>query len=90
MSTIQYCISLRFKNFIGAIGTGLALIITGLMMLEWSKSVYFPYAYSALTFMRNNVNGSFSVLKHEYWSLGYFAFFLGLGYIDFLYRRERG
>ena len=35
ISTIQYCISLRYKNLNGAIGTGLALIIAGLMMIPW-------------------------------------------------------
>lgn len=90
MSTIQYCLSLRFKNFIGAIGTGLALIIAGLFMIPWDKVVYFPYAYSALTFMRSNISSDFTVLKHEYWSLGYFAFFLTLGFFDFSFRKERG
>ena len=42
MTTIQYCISLRFRNFIAAIGTGLALIIAGLMMIPWDKVMYFP------------------------------------------------
>lgn len=90
MTTIQYCISLRFKNFIAAIGIGLALIIAGLMMIPWDKVVYFPYAYSALSFIRNSATGDFKILKHEYWSLGYFAVFLAGGYVDFLYRRERG
>lgn len=90
MSTIQYCLSLRFKNFIGAIGTGLALIIAGLFMLPWDKVEYFPYAYSALTFIRSNISSDFTMLKHEYWSLGYFLFSLTAGFIDFKTRRERG
>ena len=91
MTTIQYCVSLRFKNFIASIGIGLALIIAGLMMIPWDKVVYFPYAYSALSFIRNSATATdFKVLKHEYWSLGYFAVFLMLGYLDFFYRRERG
>lgn len=90
MSTIQYCISLRFKNFIGSIGIGLALIISGLFMMSWDKVEYFPYAYSALTFIRGRFNGDFILLKHEYWSLAYFAFFLSVGFADFLFRRERG
>ena len=90
MSTFQYIISLRFKNFIAAIGTGLGLIIAGLFMLTWDKVQFFPYAYSALTFMRDNIKGDFSVLKHEYWSLGYFVVFLMAGFIDFTTRRERG
>jgi hypothetical protein len=90
MTTIQYCISLRFRNFIAAIGTGLALIIAGLMMIPWDKVIYFPYAYSALSFIRNSATGDFKILKHEYWSLGYFAVFLLGGYADFICRRERG
>lgn len=91
MTTIQYCISLRFKNFIASIGIGLALIIAGLMMVPWDKVVYFPYAYSALSFIRNSATAAdFKMLKHEYWSLGYFAVFLTLGYLDFFFRRERG
>jgi hypothetical protein len=90
MTTIQYCISLRFKNFITSIGIGLALVIAGLIMIPWDKVVYFPYAYSALSFMRNSATGDFKILKHEYWSLGYFAVFLLGGFADFVYRRERG
>lgn len=90
MSTFQYVVSLRFKNFIPAIGTGLGLIIAGLFMLTWDKVQFFPYAYSALTFVRSNINGDFSILKHEYWSLGYFVVFLMAGFIDFTTRRERG
>lgn len=90
MTTIQYCISLRFKNFIAAIGTGLALIIAGLIMIPWDKVVYFPYAYSALSFIRGNAWGNFKLLKHEYWSLGYFAVFLLGGFADFVWKRERG
>jgi hypothetical protein len=90
MTTIQYCISLRFKNFIGAVGIGLALIIGGLMMIPWDKVVYFPYSYSALSFMRNGAK-SYGLLKHEYYSLYYFGFFLLFGYADFAwFRKERG
>ena len=40
--------------------------------------------------MRSSFTGDFKILKHEYWSLGYFAVFLLIGYADFRFKRERG
>lgn len=90
MSTIQYCISIRLKNFIASVGIGLALVIVGLTLLNDPRVLYFPYSYAALTFMRGGLNATFAIGKHEYWSLAYFAAFLSLGFVDFLFRRERG
>ena len=50
MSAIQYWISLRLRNYIAPLGIGLGLMIVGVMVLEWKKSVYYPYAYSQVTF----------------------------------------
>jgi hypothetical protein len=50
ISIIQYWLSLRFRNFIIPLGFGLGLWITGIILMDWDKSIYFPYVYPAFMF----------------------------------------
>ena len=65
------------------LGIGLALLITGFIILNWSKIIYFPYAYTILTYMK--AGG-----KHEYYSLIWFAVITMIGFFDTINRKERG
>jgi lantibiotic transport system permease protein len=90
MSAIQYWLSLRFKNFIAAIGIGLALLIASLIAIPfWDHVDKLPYAYPMLT-MRRFDKGSKSLQLHEIYSVIYFAGFLLLAFLDMKYRKERG
>ncbi len=65
MSAIQYWLSLRFRNFIAAIGIGLALLITSLIAIPfWENVDKLPYAYPLLT-MKNFAGGSKDIQRHE-------------------------
>lgn len=86
ITAIQYWLSLRFKNYIVPLGIGMALLITGLIIMGWDKVIYYPYSYAALTYFKSNVVGS----KHEYYSLIWFAVVTMLGFIDTINRKERG
>jgi lantibiotic transport system permease protein len=90
MSAIQYWLSLRFKNFIAAIGIGLALLISSLISIPfWENVDKLPYAYPILT-MKNFASGSKGIQRHEIYSIAYFAGFLLLAFLDMKYRKERG
>ncbi|NII27136.1 ABC transporter permease subunit [Pseudoflavitalea sp. X16] len=87
MTSIQYWISLRFKNFIAPIGIGLGLLITGLMIIQWDKIIYYPYAYTALTYFKDLNKGR---LVHLNYSWIWFVGIILLAFWDTVKRKERG
>lgn len=91
ITSIQYWLSLRFKNYIAPLGIGLALLITGLIILQWEKIAYYPYAYTALSFFRGaNPGASATLGKNEWYSLVWFVIILLLGFADTVKRKEHG
>lgn len=91
ITSIQYWLSLRLKNYIAPLGIGLALLIAGIILLQWERIYLYPYAYAALSFFRGANPGASNALgKNEWYSLVWFAGVLVAGYIDALNRRERG
>lgn len=90
--SIQYWLSLRFRNFIVPIGIGLALLIAGLIALQWEHASKIPYCFPVLTFLNissKRPSSSF-LLNHELNSIGYFVFFTLLAFLDMKFRKERG
>jgi hypothetical protein len=88
MTSIQYWLSLRLRNYIAPLGIGLALIIIGIIILAWDKVIYYPYAYTAVTFFKNK--GSNGLANHEIYSLVWFGGILALAFWDTVKRKERG
>jgi lantibiotic transport system permease protein len=88
MTSIQYWLSLRIRNYIAPLGIGLALIIIGVIILGWDKVIYYPYAYTAVTFFKNK--GSNGLANHEIYSLVWFGVILALAFWDTVNRKERG
>lgn len=88
----QYCLSLRIKNFIVPIAIGLGLLITGIMIMQWEHIYKYPYAFPILTFISMGGQGLKGklLLNHELNSIGYFATFTLLAFLDMRYRKERG
>jgi hypothetical protein len=87
IGAIQFWLGLRFKNFIVPIGIGLALWLTGTLMVFESHSTYakyFPYSFqifSSSPSVKSQLN------QVEWTSLGYSIIFLILGFIDLRRRR---
>jgi hypothetical protein len=89
MSTIQFWLGLRFKNFIVPIAVGISCWIIGVILVEQFQSsfaAYFPYSF--------HVFGTFpdskAQLNNILWtSAGYAVLFLVLGFIDFKRRGNR-
>jgi lantibiotic transport system permease protein len=87
MTAAQYWLSLRLKNYIAPLGIGLAFLITSLMLMQWDKVVYFPYAYTAITYFNEPVRDS---LAHLHYSYIWFVGLLLLAFWDTVKRKERG
>lgn len=91
--SIQYWLSLRIKNFIVPIGIGLALLIACIIIQPWEHIYKVPYAMPFITFIsidRGVLKTGTLLQNHELNSLGYFAFFTLLAFLDMRYRKERG
>lgn len=90
ISAIQYWLSLRFKNFIAAIGIGLALLITALILMDWEHIYKIPHAFPLLTFQAVFSKRHLLIENHEWNSIAYFLAFTILSFVDLRYRKERG
>ncbi len=88
--SLQYWLGLRFRNFIVAIGIGLAMLITTMLIMSWEHVYKFPYAFPFLTFSNTNPSAASARLleNHELNSIGYFFTFTLLGFWDM--RRRKG
>jgi hypothetical protein len=92
ISAIQYWLSLRFKSFVGSVGVGLGLLIMAFIAIGfgWEHTDKIPFAYPVLTLKSMMKTGGPLLATHEWYALGYTAFFLALGYLDLRFRKERG
>lgn len=88
MISIQYLISIRFKNFIKPIGIGFAAAVAGsIMLLGWKYADYWPWILPAKVspgIIQGASNNIFT--QHEWISLGYFILFSVFGIIYFSHR----
>jgi hypothetical protein len=92
ISAIQYWLSLRFKNFIAPVGIGLALVVVSIIALNyhWEHINKYPYSFPALTFDSIRKQSRYFIEIHEWNSVGYFLFFILLGFLDMKLRKEKG
>ncbi|RYY85504.1 MAG: hypothetical protein EOO15_16845 [Chitinophagaceae bacterium] len=92
ITSIQYRLSLRFKSFVAPVGIGLALLIGGTIAngFGWEHTDKIPYAYPTLTLLSMMRPGNALINTHEWYAIAYTALFLGLGYLDLRFRKERG
>ena len=90
ISAIQFWISLRFKNYILPLGIGMALLITGMIVMRWEYIYLYPYAYPMLSFMASVKLHQNWVVQHEYISVCYAVPILVLAIIDVNMFKEKG
>ena len=92
ISAIQYCLSLRFKNFIAPVGIGLALLVGAIIALnfQWEHIYKLPFAHPILTLMNMDKPNRPFLENHELNSIGYFFFFLAVGFLDMKFKKEKG
>lgn len=88
--SIQYWLSLRFRNFIVPIAIGLAMLVVSMTLMSWEHIDKVPYAFPFLSYAKTStVSGRF-LEKHEIYSILYFVVFTVLGFLDLRFRKERG
>ena len=87
--SLQYLVSLQFKNFLIPIGAGLALVIGGMIALSWKYVYLVPSAYNSLFFFQSmgKTSPQHNILL---WSVSYFTLFTIMGYILYLFKKEKG
>ena len=92
ISAIQYCLSLRFKNFIAPVGIGLALLVAALVAREagWEHIYKVPFAHPLLTLQNLSKAGRPFIENHEWNSILYFLAFMLIGLLDLKFRKEKG
>lgn len=80
---IQFWMSFRFKNFIVPLAVGMILVIVGLIVMQAPESIYFPYAYNALSVYGGDKIGlTFGISTVTVYSILCFLVTSILGYID--------
>jgi hypothetical protein len=82
---IQYLISLKFKNFLVAIGAGLLGLIGSLIGISWKYIFVSPYAYCAMLVMgpRKEYNPQLAAAV-------YFVIIMLVSYFIYIRKKEKG
>ncbi len=82
---IQYLLSLRFKNFLTAVGIGMLGLIGSLIGMVWEHIYISPYAYTIMQWAP--IPRDFSV---HWYALIYFVPLMVLGYATYISKGEKG
>ena len=90
---VQYVVSLLWRSFVVPVGVGMGAVVATIALLSWEHVDKIPYAAPLGTSasLQMTKAGALStvheLLKHEWYSLGWFAGVLVVGYV-LLYRRN--
>ena len=82
---IQYLISLRFNNFLVAIGIGLLGIIGSLIGMSWKHIYISPYSFSPMTVFP--LKRDFPIYSSAFI---YFLIIMLIGYVLYISKKEKG
>lgn len=86
---LQYLISLRFKNFLVPVGSGLALWILSVAVLSWKYGYFIPYTYCSFNYLKDQAKFSQPAPLLPL-AIGYFILFTVSAYILYLHQKEKG
>lgn len=90
---VQYIVSLLWRSFVVPVGVGMGAVVATIALLSWEHVDKIPYAAplgtsASLKMTKAGVlETAHELAKHEWYSLGWFAGALLLGYLV-LYRRN--
>lgn len=92
ISAIQYCVAMRFKNFIAPTGIGLALLVGSIIAagMGWQHVFKIPFAHPILTLKFTSYPNRPLLENHEINSIIYFVVFLLIGFLDLRFKKEKG
>lgn len=89
---VQYVVSLLWRSFVVPVGVGMGAVVATIALLSWEHVDKIPYAAPLGTSASLQMTKAgalqtvHELLKHEWYSLGWFAGVLVVGYV-LLYRR---
>jgi hypothetical protein len=88
----QYLLSLRFKNFLVPVGIGFMTWVGAVAALSWKLGYVVPYAYTMLTYLKDDPKGRTAVPAFQlHWlALGYALLFTMIGYWLFANKLQKG
>jgi hypothetical protein len=86
--SLQYLLSLRFRNFLLPLGAGLGLYVASMVAVHWRYGYTIPYTYCAFNFYDRPA--SVKGINTDYWAAGYTVGFMVLAYIIYITRNEKG
>jgi hypothetical protein len=86
---LQFLVCLQFKNFLVAVGGGLALWIASVAAISWKFGYTIPYIYGSLYFLKAGGRYKQDISIHG-WALGYFIAITLLSYVLYATRKEKG
>jgi hypothetical protein len=87
LSSLQFWLSLRFRNFIVPLGIGIAgWFLSPMMLFEFKTSIveYYPYAFTILPEIPEYKTG---VIKYQWYSIATMVLFLTIAFIEFRTRK---
>ncbi|WP_084708460.1 ABC transporter permease [Hymenobacter norwichensis] len=89
---VQYIVSLYWRSFVVPVGVGMGAVVATIALLQWEHADKIPYAAPLGTAMsmkmtKAGLEVAHELAKHEWYSLGWFAGVLVVGYL-LLYRRN--
>jgi lantibiotic transport system permease protein len=89
---LQYLISLQFRNFLIPLGVGIGVLLASLVAAEWQYGYTIPYTYCLYNFfsLRGADLSASKMGNIHFWAMGYFVGFIGLGFVLYLFKREKG
>lgn len=86
---LQYLISLRFKNFLVPVGSGIALWILSVAVLSWKYGYFIPYTYCSFNYLKGQAKFIHPANLLTFAS-GYFILFTTMAYVLYLQQKEKG
>jgi lantibiotic transport system permease protein len=81
---LQYLLSLQYRNFLIPVGIGLGIYVFSMMAVSWQYGFVIPYIYSVYSMDGRHLNLIYI------FSVAYFVVIGLVGYLLFIYKRERG
>ncbi len=89
---LQFLVSLRYRNFLVAVGGGFMLWILAIAVLSWKYGYWIPYTYTMFNHLKTQTNGRaiHPPLNIHWLATGYFVFLTALSYILYLTKKEKG
>lgn len=81
---IQFLLALQFRNFLVPVGTGVVLMVAGLLIVAWEYSYVYPYNYASLYWMKR-----FPEINLHAWAVRWFVVVITASYVLYLTKRDK-